>query len=173
MHNAQKTGKVHLALDTVGAWVGMHMESVDVVMLGQTHWSRGGDKIIVKKGFDLSRIKGQVIGVYRNHPGVVYFLNQFLAKQGLELSDIKLAIQSVISAENKSYLMFNISKEILEKIIDQIPCMRAPTIVKTSDESIVSVQTVVPTSNISKTITKLKNFGTSDILVLDIKRVVV
>ena len=69
--------------------------------------------------------------------------------------------------------MFNISKDILSKIIDQIPCMRAPTIVKTSDDSVVSVQTVVSTNDISKTITKLKNFGTTDILVLDIKRVVV
>ena len=96
-----------------------------------------------------------------------------LKEKSEEISDIKLAFQSVISAENKSYVMFNIPKEILEKIIDQIPCMRAPTIVKTSDESIVSVQTVVPTNGISKTIAKLKRLGTTDILVLDIKRVVV
>ncbi|MCK4365874.1 MAG: ATP phosphoribosyltransferase [Thermoplasmatales archaeon] len=96
-----------------------------------------------------------------------------LKEKSGEISDIKLAIQSVISAENKSYVMFNISKKILDRIIDQIPCMRAPTIVKTSDENVVSVQTVVPTSDISRTITKLKNFGTTDILVLDIKRVVV
>jgi ATP phosphoribosyltransferase-like protein len=51
--------------------------------------------------------------------------------------------------------------------------MKAPTIVKTSDNSIVSVQTVIPTNDISKTITRLKNFGTTDILVMDIKRVVV
>ena len=90
-----------------------------------------------------------------------------------KISDIKFAIQSVISAENKSYMMFNISAKILLKIINQIPCMRAPTIVKTSDENVVSVQTVVPTSDTSKIITKLRNFGTTDILVLDIKRVVV
>jgi len=96
-----------------------------------------------------------------------------LDEKSKEISDIKLAIQSVISAENKSYVMFNISKKTLENIIDQIPCMRAPTIVKTSDKKIVSVQTVVPNNDISNTITKLKNFGTTDILVLDIKRVVV
>ncbi len=90
-----------------------------------------------------------------------------------EIADIKLALESVILAENKSYVMFNISKDILANIMDQIPCMRAPTIVKTGDDNVVSVQTVVPTNDISKTITKLKNFGTTDILVLDIKRVVV
>ena len=90
-----------------------------------------------------------------------------------EIDDIQLAIQSVILAENKSYLMFNISREILKNIINQIPCMKAPTVIDTGEKEIVSVQTVVPTSDISKTITKLKSFGTSDILVLDIKRVVV
>jgi ATP phosphoribosyltransferase-like protein len=69
--------------------------------------------------------------------------------------------------------MFNISKDILAKIIDRVPCMRAPTIVQTSDESVVSVQTVVPTNDISKTITMLKNLGTTDILVMDIQRVVI
>lgn len=90
-----------------------------------------------------------------------------------EIVDIKLALESVILAENKSYVMFNISKDILANIMDQIPCMRAPTIVKTGDDNVVSVQTVVSTNDISKTITKLKNLGTTDILVLDIKRVVV
>ena len=96
-----------------------------------------------------------------------------LTQKNKEIEDIKLALKSVILAENKSYLIFNISKEILTRILDQIPCMRAPTIVNTGDENMVSVQTVVPTNDVSNTITKLKNFGTTDILVLDIKRVVV
>lgn len=96
-----------------------------------------------------------------------------LVEKKNEIEDIKLAIESVILADNRSYVMFNISKGTLSRVIDQIPCMKAPTIVKTSDETIVSVQTVVPTNEVSKTITRLKNFGTSDILVMDIKRVVV
>jgi ATP phosphoribosyltransferase len=96
-----------------------------------------------------------------------------LNKKSEEILDIRLAIQSVILAENKSYMMFNLSKKTLELIIDQIPCMRAPTIVKTSDKNIVSVQTVVPTDKISETITILKSLGTTDVLVLDIKRVVI
>jgi ATP phosphoribosyltransferase len=89
-----------------------------------------------------------------------------------EIADIKLAIESVTPAENRSYVTFNISKDILSKIIDEIPCMKASTILKTWDDSIVSVQTVVPTNHISKMISKLKNFGTTNILVMDIKRVV-
>lgn len=96
-----------------------------------------------------------------------------LSAKKKEIEDIKLALKSVILAENKSYLIFNISKEILKRILDQIPCMRAPTIVNTGNKNIVSVQTVVPTIDVSKIITKLKKIGTTDILVLDIERVVV
>jgi len=96
-----------------------------------------------------------------------------LKEKSEEINDIRVAIQSVILAENKSYMMFNLSKKALDKIIDKIPCMKAPTIVKTSDKNIVSVQTVVPTNKISETITKLKSLGTTDVLVLDIKRVVI
>jgi len=96
-----------------------------------------------------------------------------LIEKRKEITDMKLAIESVILAENKSYMMFNMPKDILSKIIDQIPCMKAPTIVKTSDDRIAAVQTVVSTNDISKTITKLRRFGATDILVLDIKRVVI
>lgn len=99
--------------------------------------------------------------------------NKSFVEKKKEIADIKLVIESVIFAENRSYMMFNISKEIISNIINQIPCMKAPTIVKTSDDSIVSVQTVVPTNAISQMITKLKNLGATDILVLDINRVVI
>jgi len=96
-----------------------------------------------------------------------------LKEKSTEILDIKIAIQSVILAENKSYLIFNLSKKTLDKIINQIPCMRAPTIVKTGDKNVVSVQTVVPTNDISTTINKLKKLGSTDVLVLDIKRVII
>jgi len=123
-----------------------------------------------------STLKANGLSIYDvilNSNAVLIANKKSLKDKSEKISDIKLAIQSVISAENRSYVMFNIPKEILERIIDQIPCMRAPTIVDTSNKKIVSVQTVVPTNDISKIITKLKNFGTTDILVLDIKRVVV
>lgn len=96
-----------------------------------------------------------------------------LIEKKKEINDFKLAFESVILAENKSYIMFNITKETLERIIDQIPCMKSPTIVNTGDKKIVSVQTVVPTDDVTNTISKLREFGSTDMLVFDIKRVVV
>lgn len=128
---------------------------------------------ITSTGSTLKMNNLSIYDVLLNSNAVLIANKDSIVKKKKEIANIKLALESVILAENRSYVMFNISKDILSKIINQIPCMRAPTIVKTSDDSIVSVQTVVPTNDISKTITWLKNFGTTDILVLDIKQVVV
>ena len=89
-----------------------------------------------------------------------------------EIADIKMAMESVLLADNKSYMMFNIRKDTLDRIMRKIPCMRDPTIVRTGDDSVVSVQTVVPTDGVSEAITQLKGYGSTDILVMDIKRVI-
>jgi len=128
---------------------------------------------ITSTGSTLKMNNLSIYDVLLNSNAVLIANKDSIVKKKKEIANIKLALESVILAENRSYVMFNISKDILSKIIDQIPCMRAPTIVKTSDDSVVSVQTVVPTNDISKTVARLKNFGTTDILVLDIKRVVV
>ena len=96
-----------------------------------------------------------------------------LAEKEAAVNEVIVAVQSVLLAENKSYIMFNISKATLENIMDKIPCMRSPTVVPTGDEEIVSVQTVVPTDDVSRTINRLKGYGTTDILVMDIQRVVI
>ena len=95
-----------------------------------------------------------------------------MKEKGKEIANIKMAMESVLLADNKSYMMFNIRKDTLDRIMGDIPCMRAPTIVRTGDDSVVSVQTVVPTDGVSEAITQLKGYGSTDILVMDIKRVI-
>ncbi len=95
-----------------------------------------------------------------------------LKEKEKEIETVKMAIESVLLAENKSYMMFNIRKNTLDRIIEEIPCMRAPTIGRTGDDSVVSVHTVVPTDRVSETIIQLKGYEATDILVMDIKRVI-
>jgi ATP phosphoribosyltransferase len=128
---------------------------------------------ITSTGSTLKQNNLVVYDTILNSNAVLIANKKSMISKSNEINEIVLAIKSVILAENKSYLMFNISKEILKKIIKQIPCMRAPTILNTGDDKIVSVQTVVPTNDVSKIITELKSSGTTDILVMDIKRVVV
>ncbi len=82
--------QIHIALDMMGSWIGMHVRGVPLTIIGETEWSHGGDKIIVRKGFDPSGLKGNPVGVYLNKPSVTYFLDQYFRSNSLKLSDVRL-----------------------------------------------------------------------------------
>ena len=82
--------RIHIALDMMGSWVGMYVRGVPLTIIGETDWSHGGDKIIVRKGFDPLSLKRKPVGVYLNKPSVTYFLNQYFRANNLKLSDVHL-----------------------------------------------------------------------------------
>ena len=61
-------------------------------MIMETDWSNGGDKIIIKNDFNLAELKGKKIGVYDDASAVTFFLNKYLAAQGLKISDVSLVV---------------------------------------------------------------------------------
>lgn len=86
-------GEIDVALDMLGSWVGMYEGGHDIVILGESDWSHGGDKVIAKVDFDPQALKGQTVGIYLNQPSVTVFLDRFLRSQHLELSAIVLLEQ--------------------------------------------------------------------------------
>ncbi|WP_374338145.1 ABC transporter substrate-binding protein [Leeia sp.] len=89
LNAALQSKKIDIALDMIGSWVGLHQQGVPIVILGETDWSHGGDKIIGRNGVDVKALKGKTIGIYLNQPSVTYFLNQYLKQNGLRLADVK------------------------------------------------------------------------------------
>lgn len=87
---AVRAGRCQFAMDMAGSLVGQYLRGRDVVILAETDWSHGGDKIIVKKGHDLIEYKGQPLGVFLKQPSCYYLLHQYLAPKGLSLSDFRL-----------------------------------------------------------------------------------
>jgi NitT/TauT family transport system substrate-binding protein len=85
---AQK--RIDLALDMMGSWVGMYMQGVPLTLIAETDWSYGGDKIIAKKDLDLSKLKGRTIGVYLNQPSAIFFLHQYLLRNNVQLTDVRI-----------------------------------------------------------------------------------
>ena len=88
VNGALEAGRLDLALDMIGSWVGLYQTGVPLVIVGETDWSNGGDKIIAKKGYDFTKIKGQRVGVYLDQPSVTYFLDRFLKDHQLNLADV-------------------------------------------------------------------------------------
>lgn len=93
--------RVDFAFDMIGSVVGYFQDGQPVVVVFQSDWSHGGDKILIKKGQDITKLKGKALGVYINRPSVTYFLNKYLASKGMKLSDFTIAeMDSNVLADN-------------------------------------------------------------------------
>lgn len=86
---------------------------------------------------------------------------------------IKTAIESVLRAKGKRYLMMNVPAEALENVKKVLPGLAGPTVMKVeSDDSTLAVHAVIDSGLIFSTVNKLKDVGARDILVVPIERLI-
>jgi len=88
------------------------------------------------------------------------------------IDDIMLALQGVVSAEKKKYLMVNLPEGKLPELERVCGGMLSPTITKLDKEGWISAQMVVEEKGIFDMVKKIKGIGGRDILVLPIERMV-
>jgi len=88
------------------------------------------------------------------------------------LDDLMLALQGVVSAEKKKYLMANLPEDQLSELEKTSKGALSPTITKLDKEGWIAVQMVVDEKDTLNLIKKLKEIGGRDILVLPIERLV-
>jgi ATP phosphoribosyltransferase len=87
------------------------------------------------------------------------------------VSDLATAVESVIRAEQKRYLMANVPRDKLAQVREVIPGLSGPTIVEVLDSGgWVAAHAVVDASQVYQTIAKLKALGAEGILVTRIER---
>lgn len=130
---------------------------------------------IVSTGTTLAMNKLRILDIILESAAYFIANKKSLKEKGkAELIDeINLSFKSVLSAEKKKYIMLNATSEaILKKVINLIPCMESPTILKLAKKGEYAVHAVIDEEEISNTIRKLKKVGGKDILVLSIERVV-
>ncbi|MBN2122592.1 ATP phosphoribosyltransferase [Candidatus Micrarchaeota archaeon] len=90
-----------------------------------------------------------------------------------EIDTLRVSMESVINAEVKRYIMANVSsEEELGRVVEVMPAMDSPTVLKLAKEGAYSVHSVVDKSTLIQTIRKLKRAGAKDILVMNMSRVV-
>jgi ATP phosphoribosyltransferase len=98
---------------------------------------------------------------------------QSLAKDGKKIAEITRALESVIEAKGKRYLMMNVPVSALDDIKRKIPGMSGPTVMRVESSSpMCAVHVVVHEKEIYKLINELKNVGAKDILIVPIERIV-
>ncbi len=89
-----------------------------------------------------------------------------------KVEQIETALASVLSAEDKRYLMMNVPEQRLEDVKDVIPGMGGPTVMDIAGQETLAVHAVVDESRVFETISDLKEMGASDVLVTEIERLV-
>ena len=90
-----------------------------------------------------------------------------------KIDEIHLALESVINARGKCYLMMNISRSALDTVRTIIPGMSGPTIMEVASQTdMVAVHAVVDEERVYQLISRLKQAGARDILVTNIERLI-
>lgn len=93
-----------------------------------------------------------------------------------KILDIKTALESVLNAKKKRYLMMNVPETSLQAVKEVLPGMSGPTVMKVelskpSDESFVAVHSVVDADLVFTIVNKLRKVGARDVLVVPIERI--
>ncbi len=92
-------------------------------------------------------------------------------RKGQRVEELVTALQSVILARSKRYLMANVPKDRLQEVREIIPGLSGPTIVEIRNgNGWVAAHAVVEAERIYQTIIRLKSVGAEGILVTPIER---
>src|ERR1035437_5773528 len=87
------------------------------------------------------------------------------------LNELVQALESVIAARGKRYVMANVPSDRLDEVKKVLPGISGPTIIDLMNGgSMVAVHAVAPAASIYKTLTALKQLGGEGILVTRIER---
>jgi ATP phosphoribosyltransferase len=99
----------------------------------------------------------------------------FASKEAAEdpkVEQVSTALESVMSADDKRYLMLNAPSDALDDVKDSLPGMGGPTVMDIAGTEQVAVHAVVEEDRVFETISDLKAVGASDILVTEIERLI-
>jgi ATP phosphoribosyltransferase len=94
------------------------------------------------------------------------------AAEDSKVQQVTTALESVLSAEDKRYLMLNAPEDELSAVEDVLPGMGGPTVMDIAGTDQVAVHAVVDQDRVFEVISALKEVGASDILVTEIERLV-
>ena len=94
-----------------------------------------------------------------------------MADRSARLAELVMALESVIRARGKRYVMANVPRTALDRVKEVLPGLNGPTVVDILNGGVhVAVHAVVPAAQVYRTIGQLKALGGEGILVTRIER---
>ena len=99
-----------------------------------------------------------------------------IGKEGSELlpevQELLQRIRSVLRAKETKYVVLNVAKVNLEKVVNLLPGVKSPTVVPLFDEDWVAVHSVIAEYDFWEKINSLKAAGAEGIVVMPIEKII-
>ncbi|WP_129714534.1 ATP phosphoribosyltransferase [Pedobacter sp. SYP-B3415] len=90
-----------------------------------------------------------------------------------EVAELLQRIRSVLKAKSNKYVVLNVEKYNLDKVVALLPGVKSPTIVPLFEENWVAVHSVIAEEDFWDKINSLKAAGAEGILVMPIEKIIV
>lgn len=88
------------------------------------------------------------------------------------IDEFLLRIRSVLRAKETKYVVLNVDRDNLDKILALLPGVKSPTIMPLAEENWVAVHTVIPEQDFWDKISKLKTAGAQGIVVMPVEKII-
>ncbi|MBE9602035.1 ATP phosphoribosyltransferase [Pedobacter sp. MC2016-24] len=89
-----------------------------------------------------------------------------------EVQELLQRIRSVLRAKETKYVVLNVAKTNLKKVVDLLPGVKSPTVVPLFDEEWVAVHSVIAEHDFWEKINSLKAAGAQGIVVMPIEKII-
>ena len=88
------------------------------------------------------------------------------------IEEFVLLLEAVLDARKRAMLELNVQRENLERVVEALPSMRAPTISQLGEDAGFAVRAAVPRRELASIVPKLKSCGGTDIVVSTVEQLV-
>jgi ATP phosphoribosyltransferase len=92
--------------------------------------------------------------------------------QRARIDELIMLLQSVLSARRRVMVEINVTGEVLERVVNALPCMREPTISPLHGNQGYAIKVAAPRQDLPALITKIKALGGTDIVVSQLTQIV-
>lgn len=96
----------------------------------------------------------------------------FDAEKQAVLDELLFRIDAVKAADGKKYILMNVPKDKLDKVLSILPGMKSPTVLPLANAEWCSVHSVLEEKELWSTVSRLKEAGAESILTLDIEKMI-
>jgi ATP phosphoribosyltransferase len=105
---------------------------------------------------------------------------RFIANEGAledpwkreKIGEMQMLFRAVLDARERVMLEMNVGQADLDRIVEVLPCMRAPTVAPLYKQRGYAVKAAVPRMEVAKLVPRLKRLGATDILEFELRKVV-